>query len=361
MKRWLFRGVAIFAVLGVLGTLVSASGIVPIPASSGHFGVTEAVIQFSKRRSVAMHASSDDLPPLDAPWLVAKGAGHYETGCRPCHGSPDFQEPRVARAMLPSPPYLGSRVPQWKPAELFYIVKHGLKFTGMPAWPAQERDDEVGAVVAFLLRLPDLDGGAYEHLVHGEPRPADAAPPIADLSVPEAVKTCARCHAIDGLSRGSPAFPKLAGQKAEYIAGALDAYVRGARHSGIMQPIAAALRASDVQAVAEYYARLPSGSAHSELDSAAQRGRAIAERGVRERRVPSCRDCHGPEPVHTNANYPILAGQWKDYLILQLELFKRGQRGGSPYAHLMEPAFRGLTGEEMRDVAAFYASGADAR
>ena len=54
--------------------------------------------------------------------------------------------------MLPVPPDLGAAVPTWQPNELFWIVKNGLKYTGMPGWAAQGRDDEVWAVVAFLQR-----------------------------------------------------------------------------------------------------------------------------------------------------------------------------------------------------------------
>jgi cytochrome c553 len=362
MKRWLLRVVAILGVLGVLGVLVAAVGLVPIAASSGHWAITESFLQFGKRRSIATHASSLDLPALDAPWLVAKGAGHYETGCRPCHGSPELQPPRIARAMLPPPPYLGSRVAEWKPAELFYIVKHGLKFTGMPAWSSQHRDDEVRAMVAFLLVLPTLDGAQYERLVHGDAPPANAVAPMTDLTgtpLPRAViASCARCHGVDGLGRGSPAFPKLAGQKKDYLVAALEAYARDARHSGIMQPIAADLDPEQMRAVANYYARLPAGPPRpTETDAAAavERGRAIATRGVPERRVPSCTDCHGPEAHPANGNYPVLAGQWQEYLVLQLELFEAGHRGGSPYAHLMDRVVRRLTPAEMRDVAAFYA------
>ena len=62
--------------------------------------------------------------------------------------------------MLPQPPYLGTVVEKRSPQQLFYVIKHGIKFTGMPAWPAQSRDDEVWSVVAFLLELPKLDGSA---------------------------------------------------------------------------------------------------------------------------------------------------------------------------------------------------------
>ena len=91
-------------------------------------------------------------------------------GCRPCHGSPGRQAPRIALAMTPHPPYLPPAIAGWAPDELYYIVKHGVKFTAMPAWPAGRRDDEVWAMVAFLRALPRMDARSYRALAFGEAR-----------------------------------------------------------------------------------------------------------------------------------------------------------------------------------------------
>jgi cytochrome c553 len=53
---------------------------------------------------------------------------------------------------------------------------------------------------------------------------------------------------------------------------------------------------------------------------------------------------------------PVLAGQYAAYLVLQLTLFKKEARGGSAYAHLMDPVAAGITPQQMRDVALFYES-----
>jgi cytochrome c553/cytochrome c5 len=323
--------------------------------------VTEWILQFSKRRSVATHTIGVELQGLDSPSLVLKGAGHYENGCRPCHGSPELRTPRVARAMLPPPPYLGDEVAEWEPEELFYIVKHGIKFTGMPAWPAQQRDDEVRAVVAFLLVLPELDRDGYRRLVFGEDSERTSVAPLPDLegaNVPKAVRaSCGRCHGASGLGRGEGAFPRLAGQRPEYLFNALRAYARDLRHSGIMQPIAAALDEREMRELARYYARLPRREqAPVPATPAIERGRAIAHQGIAGRRVPACAECHGPQPKRRNAAYPRLAGQYAEYLTLQLELLAERRRGGSSYVHLMHEVAPRLTAEQMRDVAAYYES-----
>lgn len=365
-RRWL-KIAALFAgfvaVLGIGGFLVAASGIIPIKASSGHWPITAWMLSFSMHRSFSTHSMGIEAPPLDDPSLVLRGAGAYETGCRPCHGSPGQPRPRVAAAMTPHPPYLPPVLSEWGDPELFSIVKHGVKFTGMPAWPTRQRDDEVWAMVAFLRAMPGLNAAEYQSLVQG-PAPAEGGDaPIHGLiepaDAPRAVlQSCARCHGLDGRGRGLGAFPRLAGQTPQYLENALLAYTRGARHSGIMQPLAAGLDRREIRAIALYYSR-QNGPRLARIRPEAgsiERGREIAQRGIPGQLVPSCADCHGPGAVRRNPAYPVLAGQYAEYLVLQLELFHKEQRGGSAYAHLMHPVATRLTAEQMRDVALYYAS-----
>ncbi|MBA3248234.1 MAG: c-type cytochrome, partial [Pyrinomonadaceae bacterium] len=93
-----------------------------------------------------------------------------------------------------------------------------------------------------------------------------------------------------------------------------------------------------------------------ETSLAIERGAAIAQRGIPTQRVPSCVACHGPGDIPRNPVYPELAGQYSDYLALQLELFKQLQRGGTAYTHLMHSVAAHLTPEQMRDVALYYES-----
>jgi cytochrome c553 len=247
---------------------------------------------------------------------------------------------------------------------LFYIVKHGIKFTGMPAWPTQQRDDEVRAIVAFLVKLPELSSAGYRRLVFGEESPeVERAAPLEDLAgelTPPTLGACARCHGEDGLGRAEGVFPKLAGQRDEYMRRALRAYAAGDRHSGVMQPLAVGLSEAEIEALVAYYAKLPRPSDHVAdapgLDGDAQRGEQIAHRGIPSQGLPSCRDCHGPKAGPHNPAYPILAGQHAEYLALQLGLFAQRQRGGSAYAHIMNQVASRLSPQQRRDVAVYYST-----
>jgi cytochrome c553 len=354
---------AFMALMTLGGFLVAASGIIPIKASSGHWAITRWFLQFSKQRSVATHTLGMESPSLHDWGLVLKGAGTYETNCRACHGSPSIPYPMVAQHMTPQPPHLPLTIRNWEADELFYIVKHGIKFTGMPAWPARQRDDEVWAMVAFLQKFPNLKDEEYRRLVSGGLVVGGEAMSIGasgeSESLPSAVVTnCARCHGVDGLGRGFGAFPRLAGQQARYLDHSLQAYAKGERHSGIMGPIAGALSTAEIGELARYYSGLPKTSSSqtaSDAASAIERGRVIAEQGIPAQRVPACVACHGPSDITRNPVYPTLAGQYVDYLVLQLELFKNEHRGGTAHAHLMRTAAMRLTAEQIRSVAHYYA------
>ena len=370
-KGWAFRIAALLVLAGLGGFLMVASGIMPIKASSGHWAITAWFLNFAMRRSVVTHSLMIEAPAvLDDEGLVIKGAGHYDFGCRPCHGSPDSPiQPRIAQAMTPHPPNLSRELAQWNAKELFYIVKHGVKFTGMPAWPAQQRDDEVWAMVAFLLRLPKLTAAEYRELVRGmNSSGASMDDPSGPQEVPRAVvESCARCHGQDGAGRGLGVFPALARQRPTYLFASLLAYARGERHSGIMQPVAAGLSQEAMSELARYYAGLGSSlgrisskenfeTENPTLLAAIGRGREIAMQGIPGQRLPACAACHGPSATPRNPIYPQLAGQYSEYLALQLTLFKQDNRGGTPYAHLMRTVASRLTSEQIREVTLYYAS-----
>jgi cytochrome c553 len=332
----------------VAGAVV-ALGLVPLRASSGHWRITAWILDFAKRRSVALDAVGIDAPALDNAFRIRRGAGAYEQICRPCHGAPGPEVRLVSSRMTPHPPDLTETVSRWAPEELSIIVRYGIKLTGMPAWAGRGRDDEVWDVVAFLRRLPGLSAEDYAALAG---RPAVAADAALSPGTPAAVAiTCSRCHGAD-----HDAFPDLHGQRPAYLHAALDAFASGGRPSGVMGPIAAGLDPDTRARLAAFYgeARHAHVTVEGPDDQAESRGAAIAHNGLPAAKVPACVDCHGiSDSIHPA--YPVLAGQPADYLVRQLELFQSRTRAGSAFAPVMHRVAAGLTPEAMRAVAEFYA------
>jgi mono/diheme cytochrome c family protein len=180
MKRIVWKLAALALLVAVGGLLFAWSGLYNVAATAGHWPPVAWFLHFAMQNSVETHAALLEAPELADPTLIDRGGGHYETGCAPCHGAPGSPSNRIPNHMLPEPPYLPPAVSSWSPEQLFWIVKNGLKYTGMPAWPAQSRDDEVWAVTAFLLRLPDMSAAEYAALAKGvdprSPPPTPEAP-----------------------------------------------------------------------------------------------------------------------------------------------------------------------------------------
>ena len=371
-KRALLHGALALALFGAGAFVFVWLGLSPIAASSGHWALTQRFLGFAMRNAVETRSIAVHVPSLADPALWPKSAGHYAAGCAPCHGAPGQSRPPLVKQMVPQPPLLQPVLAEWDAEELFWLVKHGLKYTAMPGWVAQQRDDEVWAMVAFLRKLPELDARAYRKLAYGDMADSmidgGAAAATVAFSDPigAALADCMRCHGRDGRGRGAGTIPVLAGQHEEYLLASLVAYAAGERASGIMQPVAAALDAPDMRALARVFAAMPGGVAEQPPETGAAaagvraaivRGAALATRGDGARRIPACVQCHGPSSAQRNPLFPRLGGQHADYLLLQLQLFRQGVRGGHAWRELMHQAASALEERDIRDLAAYYGRG----
>ena len=344
--------------LALFGFLLAWSGLYSIAASRGHWAVVEWLLTFGMRNSVETHALGIVPPPLDSTDLSTLGGAHFHSGCAYCHGAPGVPLSPVASSMLPPPPELSTSMRPWRDQELFWIVKHGLKYTGMPAWVAQQRDDEVWAVVAFLRRLPTLDAAGYRDIALGGLWiPPQSGRQVATTeAASEAGSACARCHGADRRGPTSRLVPVLHGQTVEFLVSALENYARGRRASGIMQPVASDLLPENLKQVAGYYAGLtaPTMPTGPLIDAASlERGRVLAERGDITTKVPVCTSCHSASSLKI---YPRLAGQNAAYMINRLRLWKNGLAAHSDTDALMAPIARSLSEQQIDDVAAYFSS-----
>jgi mono/diheme cytochrome c family protein len=131
--------------------------------------------------------------PDDAPSVQAGARAFLARGCANCHGGPGVSWAKFSEGLRPSPPDLKDAVKNAKPAELFWVIKHGINMTGMPSFGAAGVDDkEIWTIVAFLKKLPaikDADFKAWTAPPAVAPSPAlpSASPPPAAPATPEPV------------------------------------------------------------------------------------------------------------------------------------------------------------------------------
>jgi mono/diheme cytochrome c family protein len=157
-------------VFGLLIAGVAAlirSGRYSVAATVPHWGITNWVLGKTRERSIAVHSKSITPPSLDNPKLVDSGFKEYHEMCRLCHNAPGYSRTEISKGLYPSPPDLASEnvVKQLSDAELYWVLKNGIKMTGMPAFGPTHSEDELWGVVAFLKKLPSLKPEEYNAMV----------------------------------------------------------------------------------------------------------------------------------------------------------------------------------------------------
>lgn len=140
------------------------SGVYDIGADDHHTKIVFAVIEQLRNRSIATRAKEiETVPPLEDTTKIVAGAQAYATLCAACHLAPGVMKSDVRRGMYPLPPSLAQEtVPDARTA--FWIVKHGIKMSAMPAWGKSLDDPAIWNLVAFLRQMPDMSPETYQQL-----------------------------------------------------------------------------------------------------------------------------------------------------------------------------------------------------
>ncbi len=365
--KWAFI-VVIMCALG--GFLTAWSGLYSVAASRGHWPGFELFLEFGMRSSVRTHALGIQVPSLDDQNRLRRGASHFERGCAVCHGSPDRPSMAVVRSMLPEPSDLKALVPTWKTNELFWIVRNGLKYTGMPAWPALEREDEVWDVIAFLRELPTITPDRYRELagINGDTPVASERSTDRRHRQDRLLAACSQCHGEDGRGQGT-AFPRLDLQTEDYLLAQLVAFADGQRPSGFMQSATAELTTEELADLARHYATMPKvggpplgpdPSSKGNLEASRQlfpkEGESLFRQGIPEQGLPACVTCHAQKPSDRDRLYPALLSQNAGHTTTQLQLFRLGKRQKTEAARLMSTIAARMTDSQIHAVAAYLAA-----
>jgi len=155
------------------------SGTYDVGADSPHWTVTRKLIGVARERSIDARARGMVVPNLEDPALVALGAQHYKEMCTGCHLAPGMGDSELRDGLYPEPPNLTHFAP--RPAEAFWVIKHGIKMTAMPAWGKTHDDHKIWAMVAYLQKQPRMSVEEYRQLTAGGGE-GDASPPPAQGS-----------------------------------------------------------------------------------------------------------------------------------------------------------------------------------
>lgn len=186
-----------WVVIGVGGIAAFAySGLYPVGADVPHWKVTEHFIAWARNHAIDRSAVGLNLPPLDDPALIKLGAEHYAEMCVACHMAPGVkQSSELRQGLYPRPPDLTRFAPT--PDYAYWVIKHGLKMTAMPAWGKTHTDHEILAMVAFLQKQPKMSAAEFKALTADAaqvemgakvaPAPAATGAPAANAQAPARV------------------------------------------------------------------------------------------------------------------------------------------------------------------------------
>ena len=221
--RTILATIAALATIGVVGAAGFIwAGLYNIGATSQHLQPVFTVLTIAMHRSVRLHARNIEPPPLEDEAMIRRGATCFHDKCVQCHGAPGVAQADIGKSMQPLPGPLVDATRNFHPRELYWITRHGLRLSGMPAWEFRLTDGEIWDVVAFLQRLPKLTPQAYaamaprQGVIASCGRDVNAArtrgPDVARGKQALYQYACTACHTIPGQTSSSPNVgPPLAG------------------------------------------------------------------------------------------------------------------------------------------------------
>ena len=176
------KSLFIATVIGLVGAgLFIYSGVYPIGADVPHNKLSYWLLETLRERSVARAASDIQIPnDLNTSDRLLAGGADYNDMCAGCHLKPSKTASDFTIGLYPTPPNLtatsddhghehGGDSDDGDSNDVavqrqFWIIKHGIKASGMPAWGPGHDDERIWNMVAFLQRLPKLTADQYQIL-----------------------------------------------------------------------------------------------------------------------------------------------------------------------------------------------------
>jgi len=230
--------VALGAAAALIVAMVVFGGLYNVAATEQHFQPIHTMIEKAMRQSVRLRARKIDEPPLVDERMQLRGAGCFRANCEQCHGAPGVAQRDIGKSMQPLPGPLVNARRHWRPRELYWLTRHGIRMSGMPAWEFRLADQELWDLVAFMQRLPDLNAVQYQEWIAraaGAPacgRELSTGDATGSASTPDAERgrealsqyACNACHIIPGVTGSDthvgPSLKAIGSRK--LIAGRLD-------------------------------------------------------------------------------------------------------------------------------------------
>lgn len=163
--KMFFALLVLLVIAGIGAAGFAFSGLYNIGADSQHGKVVGWLLATTSRASIERSAARVKVPDLNDERMKLAGANDFKAMCAGCHGAPGQKPEAIGQGLNPPPPDLAESAAHMTVAELFWVTKHGIRMTGMPAWGETHDDDALWPVVAFMTGLPELGAKEYQALL----------------------------------------------------------------------------------------------------------------------------------------------------------------------------------------------------
>ena len=148
-------------VVCAVAVVMAMTGMVPIAAGKHHIAPIEWFLETAADEAVDRGGEGVHPPPgVDSPEMLRMGIQHYQEMCVLCHGAPGLEPSELAKGLYPHPPLL-ERKKHLQVGAVYWIVKNGVRDTGMPAFGPTHDEQELWAIAAFTAKMPHLTPAQY--------------------------------------------------------------------------------------------------------------------------------------------------------------------------------------------------------
>lgn len=159
----------VLLVLAAVAGIYIYSGAYNIAADAPHSTFVHDTLDELRERAIAVRSRDIKAPAdLNDPKRIAAGAGLYDEMCTGCHLGPGLERSELSQGLYPPAPEL-ARGTNHTPEQTFWIIKHGVKLTAMPAWGKTHDDELIWDMVAFIRQMPKLSADQYKAAVASAP------------------------------------------------------------------------------------------------------------------------------------------------------------------------------------------------
>ena len=163
IKKW----VTLALIAAVAGFGFIWFGVFNVAANDKHWGITTEFLEIVRNRSISARAPELTVPDLSDEARIQRGAANYDAMCAQCHLAPGVKTSELFEGLNPKPPvlYQDDHFSEMPATNTFWVIKNGIKMTGMPAWGNNNSDEQIWDLIATISAMNKMTVEQYQKLV----------------------------------------------------------------------------------------------------------------------------------------------------------------------------------------------------